>query len=139
MGGEAKLVNQITKGDFEVFDVESIDETSGTLYFSSNASDDRQHHICSVKLDGSDFQILSKAQAGTHQASFAPDGKYYVDNFSATMTPPQMSFCRIGGACDTFWKSKSLDTLQTYCSTVCGLQGRRRHRTARTTLSTSQQ
>src|SRR3954453_16004382 len=82
MGGEAKLVNQITKGDFEVFDIESLDENAGTLYFSSNASDDRQRHICSVKLDGSDFQILSKAQSGTHQASFAPDGNYYVDNFS---------------------------------------------------------
>ncbi len=112
MNGEAKLVNQITKGDFEVFDTEGLDESTGTLYLSTNASDDRQRHICSVKLDGSDFQILSKAQAGTHQAAFAPDGKFYVDSFSATMTPPQMSFCRVGGTCDAFWKSKSLDALK---------------------------
>jgi dipeptidyl-peptidase 4 len=109
LAGEAKLQNQITKGDFEVFDIDGIDETTGTLFVTTNAGDARQRHLCSVKLDGSNFQVLTKAQPGTHQASFAPNGQYYVDHFSATMTPPQLAFCRIAGECNVFWKSHSID------------------------------
>jgi dipeptidyl-peptidase-4 len=111
LGADAKLVNQITKGDFEVFNVEGIDENSSTVYFTSNAGDDRERHLSSVKLDGSSFQVLTKDQPGTHEASLSPDGKYYIDHFSAVMTPPQLSFCGLGspGKCDVFFQSKSID------------------------------
>jgi dipeptidyl-peptidase-4 len=107
ISADAKLVNQITKGDFEVFEPSGMDEASGTLYVITNAGDARQRHLCSVKLDGSGFQVLTKG--GTHQTTVAPNGKYYVDHFSAVMTPPQLFFCRIGGNCDLFWQSKSID------------------------------
>jgi dipeptidyl-peptidase-4 len=109
LAADAKLVNQITKGEFEVFDIEGADEASGTLFLTTNAGDDRQRHLCSVKLDGTGFQCLTKD--GTHAATVAPNGQYYVDHFSAMMTPPQLSFCRVGGSCDVFWKSKSVDSL----------------------------
>ncbi|HEV7676188.1 MAG TPA: S9 family peptidase [Candidatus Angelobacter sp.] len=107
--GEAKLVNQITKGDFEVFDIEGAVENTGTLFLTTNAGDDRQRHLCSVKLDGAGFQCLTKG--GTHAATVAPNGQYFVDHFSALMTPPQLSFCHVGGSCDVFWRSKSVDGL----------------------------
>lgn len=106
---EARLQNQVTKGDFEVFTVEALDENTGTVYFVANPQDDRQRHLCAVKLDGSNFQVLTQAQPGTHQPSFAPDNKYYVDNFSALLTPPVLSLCRVGGSCIAFWQSKSID------------------------------
>jgi dipeptidyl-peptidase 4 len=109
LAADAKLVNQITSGDFEVFDMEGMEEKSGTLFLTTNAGDDRQRHLCSVKLDGSGFQCLTKG--GTHAATVAPNGQYYVDHFSAMLTPPQLSFCRVGGSCDVFWKSKSVDSL----------------------------
>jgi dipeptidyl-peptidase 4 len=110
LAADARLVNQITKGDFEVFDLESNDDASGTLFVTTNAGDDRQRHLCSVKLDGSGFQCLTKG--GTHEATLSPNGQYYVDHFSALMTPPQLAFCRVGGSCDVFWRSKSLDSLK---------------------------
>ncbi len=106
---DAKLVNQITKGDFEVFDVEGAVETTSTLFLTTNAGDDRQRHLCSVKLDGTGFQCLTKG--GTHAATVAPNGQYFVDHFSSLMTPPQLSFCHVGGSCDIFWRSKSVDSL----------------------------
>lgn len=107
LSADAKLVNQITKGDFEVFDTDGVDDATGTVYVTTNAGDARQRVLCSVKLDGSDFQVLAKG--GTHQATFAPNDKYYVDHYSAIMTPPQLSFCTVGGSCNTFWQSKSVD------------------------------
>jgi dipeptidyl-peptidase-4 len=107
LAADAKLANQITKGEFEVFDVNGLDDATGTLFVTTNAGDARQRHLCSVKLDGSGFQVLTKG--GTHQATVAPNARYYVDHFSATMTPPQLSFCAVGGSCNTFWQSKSVD------------------------------
>jgi len=109
LGSDAQLSGQITKGDFEVFSTEAVDEASGTLYVITSAGDARQRHLCSVKLDGSNFQVLTQAQSGTHDANFADNGKFYVDHFSALLTPPQLAFCRVGGNCDVFWKSKSID------------------------------
>lgn len=107
LAADAKLANQITKGDFEVFDINGVDDATGTLFVTTNAGDARQRHLCSVKLDGSGFQVLTKG--GTHQATVAPNARYYVDHFSATMTPPQLSFCAISGSCNIFWQSKSVD------------------------------
>jgi len=109
LSSEARLVNQITKGNFEIFDVEALDVDSGTVYIVANPNDDRQRHLCSVKLDGSSFQVLTSAQPGTHEPSFAPSGRYYIDDFSALLTPPVLSFCRVGGNCNPFWESHSID------------------------------
>lgn len=109
MAADAKLVNQLTKGDFEVFGIEGSDDANNTLFVETNAGDDRQRHLCSVKLDGSGFQCLTKG--GTHAAAVAPNGKYFVDHFSSLMVPPQLAFCQVGGTCDTFWKSKSVDSM----------------------------
>jgi dipeptidyl-peptidase-4 len=109
MAADAKLVNQITKGDFEVFEIAGSDDADNTLFVETNAGDDRQRHLCSVKLDGSGFQCLTKG--GTHTAAIAPNGKYFVDHFSSLMVPPQLAFCQVGGACDTFWKSKSIESM----------------------------
>jgi dipeptidyl-peptidase 4 len=89
LGSDAKLENQITKGDFEVFAVDGIDDSTGTLYITTNAGDARQRHLCSVKLNGSGFQVLTGRQPGTHAADLSPDAKNYIDRFSALMTPPQ--------------------------------------------------
>jgi len=108
LSSDAKLDHQITKGDFEVFSAEALDEEAHVLYFSANAGDDRQRHLCSVKLDGSDFRVLSKDRPGTHDVNFADNAKDYVETFSALMTPPQMSLCRIGGSCQIFWQARSI-------------------------------
>jgi dipeptidyl-peptidase-4 len=110
LSADAKLVNQITKGDFEVFDIEGAVESTGTLFLTTNAGDDRQRNLCSVKLDGTGFQCLTKG--GTHAATVSLNGQYFVDHYSALMTPPQLSFCHVGGSCDIFWRSKSVDSLK---------------------------
>lgn len=110
LAAEASLKNQITKGDFDVFSVEGIDEAASTIYVTANPNDARQRHLCSAKLDGNDFQVLTSGQPGTHEISFAPSAKYYLDNFSALLTPPRLSFCQTGGTCNTFWQSKTIET-----------------------------
>src|SRR5262249_56212846 len=92
LAAEAKLENQVTKGEFEVFGVAGIDEGAGTVYVNANPGDDREHHLCSVKLDGSSFQVLTRTQPGTHTVNLSPHPQNYLDQFSPFITPPPFSF-----------------------------------------------
>ena len=107
LAADAKLERQLTQGDFDVLGVDGLDESSGTVYFTSNQGDPLDHEIDSVKLDGSDLQRISQPE-GMHGAMFAEDGKHYVDNFSQTLMPPSMSVCTPEGACQKFWESRSV-------------------------------
>jgi dipeptidyl-peptidase 4 len=103
----AKLERQLTQGDFEVSSVDSVDETSGTVYFTAN-KDDAQRQLYSVKLQGGDIRKIS-LEEGTHHATFSDDGLSYVDNFSALLTPPRLSLCNVSqNKCNTFWSSREV-------------------------------
>jgi dipeptidyl-peptidase 4 len=108
LGADAKLEVQLTKGDFEVLGVDAIDEATGTVYFSCNKADPRQKQLYSVKLDGSGL-ARSSQEDGTHDSTFADDSKHYVDEFSALLTPPQVSVCSTGGKCQKIWDSRSVE------------------------------
>ena len=69
----AKLESQLTKGDFEVGDVYSVDPKRKVVAYASNESDLLEQQIWQVSFDG-DRKPLS-AGAGFRQAAFAPDGK----------------------------------------------------------------
>jgi dipeptidyl-peptidase-4 len=109
LSADAKLERQLTHGDFEVLGVEGVDETAGVVYFTCNKDDPRQAQIYSVKLDGSAINRVSQPD-GTHAATFSDDAKHYVDNFSATLTPPTVSVCTPGGACSKMWAARAVDS-----------------------------
>jgi dipeptidyl-peptidase-4 len=107
LAADAKLVNQITKGDFEVFSIDGMDDATGTVYITTNYQDDRQRRLCSVKLDGSGFTDYTKG-IGSHEITMAPDTKSFVSRSSSVMSPPSMGFCHPGKGCQVFWKSKDV-------------------------------
>jgi len=108
LASDARLERQLTKGDFEMLGVEAVDESAGVVYFNSNKDDPRQGQLSAAKLDGSGLQRVSQ-EDGTHHVTFADDGKHYVDEFSALMTPPRVSFCGASGTCQKIWDSRSVD------------------------------
>jgi dipeptidyl-peptidase-4 len=105
---DAKLERQLTKGDFEMLGVEGVDEDASVVYFTCNENDPRERQLYAVKLDGSSFEPVSE-EDGTHHPTFADDGKHYVDEFSALMTPPRTSICDTDGNCKMIWNSRSVD------------------------------
>jgi dipeptidyl-peptidase-4 len=105
---DAKLEHQLTKGDFEMLGVEAVDEAAGIVYFTCNVDDPRERQVYKVKLDGSGFEPVTD-EDGTHHAIFAGDGKHFVDEFSALMTPPRTLICSTDNTCKNVWKSRSVD------------------------------
>jgi dipeptidyl-peptidase-4 len=104
---DAKLERQLDRGDYEVLQLEGVDDAAGTIFFTSNSGDPRQTRLFSVKLDGSPVIQLSTGE-GTYDAEFADDSKHYVETYSNITSTPKMSVCAIGGVCASFWQSRSV-------------------------------
>jgi len=107
LASDAKLERQLESGDYEVIAIGGMDEASGTVFFTANKGDPRQEKIFSVKLDGSGMQGIS-SEEGNYAASFADDGKHFVETHSTTLTPPRISVCAPGGPCQKIWQGRSV-------------------------------
>ena len=107
LAADAKMERQLESGDYEVLEVNAVDEETGTVYFTANKDDPQQEKIFSVKLDGLGMQALSR-ESGRHSATFAKDSKHYVDSYSATLSPTKISFCSTTGNCAVTWKARSI-------------------------------
>jgi dipeptidyl-peptidase-4 len=111
LAADAKLERQLESGDYEVIAISGVDEASGdqpgTVFFIANKGDPRQEKVFSVKLDGSGMQVVS-TEDGNNSATFSDDGKHFVETHSATLTPPRISLCAIGGPCRKVWEARSI-------------------------------
>jgi dipeptidyl-peptidase-4 len=105
MAADAKLERQLTHGDFEVLGIEGTDEAAGTVFFASNQGDPRQHHIFSVKQDGTGLQQLTQDE-GLSFGNFSDDGKHFEHTFVGPTTAPRMTLCTVGGACAPVWQAR---------------------------------
>ncbi len=82
-----KLVNQITKGNWDVIDFKGYDENTKTLFYTSTEVSAIDRDLYSVSLDGKTKKKLSVLKGNTN-ASFSSSFKYYVSTWSDANTPP---------------------------------------------------
>lgn len=80
-----KLINQITKGNWDVSELNSIDEKNGIVYFTAY-DDAMRTSVYSIKLDGSKKTKLT-TQVGRNNASFTPTGSYFINTYSNANSP----------------------------------------------------
>jgi dipeptidyl-peptidase-4 len=93
---DGKDVKLLTPGDFDVVNVQAIDTTGGTLYFTASPENATQRYLYKVPLTGGTATRLSPAgQSGTHQYSIAPGAAYAVHTFSNYTTPPTTQLIRL--------------------------------------------
>jgi dipeptidyl-peptidase-4 len=90
------LLNAVTSGRWEVRDVHGVDEQNGWVYFSGTERSPIGKDVYRIKLSGSGLERLSQT-AGTHGADFSPGFAYYIDRWSAVMTPAQARLYRADG------------------------------------------
>jgi dipeptidyl-peptidase-4 len=99
---EAKLNGEVEKGDYEVDEVEGVNEASKTILYRSNQGDPLQRQIWAVQYDGTAKHQISVAH-GYHKATVSPDGSAFADEASDTIVPPTMSICSAAGKCNQYW------------------------------------
>jgi dipeptidyl-peptidase-4 len=91
-----KQLAQITKGDWEVSSVASVDESKGLVYFIAAEKSPLERHLYRVALDGSGFTRITKEE-GTHAVQFAPNAAAYTDTYSSSLKPPRQDLYRADG------------------------------------------
>jgi len=83
--------NQITKGEWVVRGVESVDEAKRQIWFRAGGirpgQDPYYVHFCRVNFDGSALVILTEGD-GTHEIEFSPDRRFFIDRWSRVDQPP---------------------------------------------------
>ena len=81
-----KLLNQITKGDWEVTNYYGYDASSKRIFYQSVEDGSTNRTIYSVKLNGKDKKRLS-SNTGSNHAAFSNSFNYYVNTYSDAGTP----------------------------------------------------
>ncbi len=106
LAGSAKLVRQLTSGDFDVLSMEGFDQRTETFFYSSNQGDPVEAQLWRVKLDGSAPGEVSKEE-GSHDTLIAPDHQHYSDFYGTAAVPPVGRVCAVEGtdSCKAFWRS----------------------------------
>ena len=89
-GSTGKVKNQITRGEWVVRGVVSVDEKARTILFRASGreqGDPYLIHYYRIGFDGTGLTHLTPAD-GNHEALFSADGKYFVDSWSRVDMPP---------------------------------------------------
>ncbi|MDO7854340.1 S9 family peptidase [Hymenobacter convexus] len=87
--GSGKVKNQITKGNFVVTQLLSVDEAKRQAYFLADGRESGNPyftHLYRVGLDGKNLTLLTP-EAGNHQVMVSPSGRYFVDTYSQPDKP----------------------------------------------------
>lgn len=95
----ARLVRQVTKGDFYVREIQHVDEKKGVVYFSANGlnkgEDPYLIHYYRIGLNGKGLKCLTPEE-GHHSVTYTEDMAYMIDTYSTIQTPP-VTVLRTGG------------------------------------------
>ena len=84
---KGKLINQLTKGNWEVTAYYGCDERNKRIYYQSVENGSINRDVYAVGLNGKKKRRLS-AKTGTNAAAFSADFTYYINTFSSAITPP---------------------------------------------------
>jgi dipeptidyl-peptidase-4 len=87
---DGKLINQVTKGDWDMIKVSRIDPQTQTIYYLSAEAGGLEQQFYSIKYDGSQKTKLSDI-SGFHDIDMSPDAKYYLDTYSNLTTPTHVA------------------------------------------------
>jgi dipeptidyl-peptidase-4 len=85
-----KLINQVTKGNWEVTNVYGVDEKAKLIYYESAEVSPMERHAYSISLDGKKKTQITK-EKGVNSVEFTNGFKYYICTHSTIATAPKMT------------------------------------------------
>ena len=86
---DGKNETLVTRGNYDVMDICSIDEANGYVYFMASPANATQKYLYRISLDGKGTaELLSPVnQLGTHTYNVSPAGNFAYHSFSNYYTP----------------------------------------------------
>ncbi len=83
---DGSLVNQITKGNWEVTRYYGYDQNEDRVYYQSTENGSINRGVYSIDSSGGTKKILA-AESGTNAADFSSDFTYFINTYSSATTP----------------------------------------------------
>ena len=83
-----KLINQVTKGPWEVTNYYGYDEKNNTVFYQSVENGSINRDVYSIKIDGKNKKRLTQNE-GTNAADFSADFSYFINTFSSASKAPE--------------------------------------------------
>ena len=93
---EGRLVQQLTKGDWEVTRLIGFDSKERKMFVEGTLEDPLQNHIYSVDAKTGEVVKLS-TEGGVHSASLSPDASYILDSWNAPGVPSNIDLISAKG------------------------------------------
>ncbi|HKJ68095.1 MAG TPA: DPP IV N-terminal domain-containing protein [bacterium] len=88
-GNEGELIDQLTRGNWIVEDLEKVDEARKYIYFTATKQSVTERHLYRMKTDGSQLTRLTNA-VGSNSADFSRSGSYFINSYSDLLQPEQL-------------------------------------------------
>lgn len=85
---EGTLINQVTKGAWEVTDYYGFDERNNTVFYQSVENGSINRDVYSIRIDGKNKKRLTKNN-GTNSADFSANFTYFINTFSSAIKAPE--------------------------------------------------
>jgi len=106
------LISQLTRGDFPVVNVTTVDEEDGWIYFTAHA-EERPYdtHLYRVDMKGRGFSRLTEG-TGQHSIQFSPTYKFFLDNHSSINRPPVSELRKADGTLVQTLSRSNIDALK---------------------------
>ena len=85
---EGKLINQVTKGPWEVTNYYGFDEKNNTVFYQSVENGSINRDVYAININGKQKKRLTQKE-GTNSADFSADFTYFINTYSSANTPPE--------------------------------------------------
>ena len=94
---DGKSVRLVTKGPFDVLEIEGVDSKSGWLYYIASPDNPAQRYLFRTRLDGKGKpeRLSPRNEPGTHNYDRAPNFKYAIETYSSLGVPPVIRLVRL--------------------------------------------
>lgn len=86
-GQDGTLINQITKGPWELTRYYGYDQNQDKVYYQSTENGSINRGVYSIETDGKNKKALA-AEKGNNSADFSADFTYFINTYSSAVTPP---------------------------------------------------
>jgi dipeptidyl-peptidase-4 len=83
---DGKLINQVTKGPWEMTAYYGFDDKTGNIFYQSVENGSINRDVYRVSLNGKN-KVRLTPQAGTNAATFSPNFEYFINTYSSAKNP----------------------------------------------------
>jgi dipeptidyl-peptidase-4 len=83
---DGKLIKQLTKGEWEVTDLNGFDAKGNNVYFTATKESPLNRDFYSVNIESGKITRIT-SEPGTHEIIRNKDGNYFLDSYSSLTVP----------------------------------------------------